>query len=134
MDSTDRETRKRASRKKNQKRSITLSAFTIILILTFILAIVTRFLPAAQFAGEVLVDGSGVVGATLSQTLLAPILGFADAIDICIFVLVLGAFLKVVTKTKALEISGEYNIQSTNDSVEYYEVPILIPIPDDQQI
>ena len=36
MDSTDRETRKQASRKKNQKRSITLSAFTIILILMII--------------------------------------------------------------------------------------------------
>ena len=37
-------------------------------------------------------------------------------------------------KTQALEISGQYNIQSTNDSVEYYEVPILIPIPDDEII
>ena len=38
------------------------------------------------------------------------------------------------SKTKALEISGEYNIQSTNETVEYYEVPILIPIPDDEII
>ena len=37
-------------------------------------------------------------------------------------------------KTQALEISGQYNIQSTSESVEYYEVPILIPLPDDQQI
>ena len=37
-------------------------------------------------------------------------------------------------KTQALEISGQYNIQSTNDNVEYYEVPILIPIPDDEII
>ena len=88
---------------KNRRRTFTLSAFTIILILTFVLAIATHLLPEAQFEGETLIDGSGVIGATLSQALLAPILGFADAIDICLFVLILGAFLKVVTKTGALE-------------------------------
>ena len=86
-----------------KKRTFSLSAFTIILILTFVLAIISHLLPAAQFEGEALIDGSGVVGATLSQALLAPILGFADAIDICLFVLILGAFLKVVTKTGAIE-------------------------------
>ena len=94
---------KKAASTKNRKRTFTLSAFTIILILTFVLALVTHVLPTAQFEGENLVDGSGVIGATLSQTLLAPILGFADAIDICLFVLILGAFLKVVTKSGALE-------------------------------
>ena len=94
---------KKAASTKNRKRTFTLSAFTIILILTFVLALVTHVLPTAQFEGETLVDGSGVIGATLSQTLLAPILGFADAIDICLFVLILGAFLKVVTKSGALE-------------------------------
>lgn len=51
----------------------------------------------------VLVDGSGVEGAKLFQILKAPILGFADAIDVCIFVMVLGGFLAVMAKTKALE-------------------------------
>ncbi|MBR3322103.1 YfcC family protein [Candidatus Saccharibacteria bacterium] len=50
-----------------------------------------------------IVDGSGVVGAELYQVLIAPILGFEDAIDVCIFVMVLGGFLAVVAKTKALE-------------------------------
>ena len=93
----------KATSTKNRRRTFTLSAFTIILLLTFGLAIITHFLPAAQFDGETLIDGSGVLGASLSQTLLAPIKGFADAIDICLFVLVLGAFLKVVTKSGALE-------------------------------
>ena len=53
--------------------------------------------------GCVLVDGSGVVGAKLFQILKAPVLGFADAIDVCIFVMVLGGFLAVMAKTKALE-------------------------------
>ncbi len=50
-----------------------------------------------------IVDGSGVVGAKLYQVLIAPILGFEDAIDVCIFVMILGGFLAIVAKTKALE-------------------------------
>lgn len=53
--------------------------------------------------GCVIVDGSGVAGAKLYQVLMAPILGFANAIDVCIFVMVLGGFLAVMAKTKALE-------------------------------
>ena len=115
MDSTDKQTRKAASRKKNQKRSLTLSAFTIILILTFVLAIITLILP----------KGSGVERATLSGTLLAPILGFVDAIDICLFVLILGAFLKVVTKTKALETGIEVLIKKLKGH-ELLLIPILM--------
>ena len=125
MEVSEKEVRKKAASKKNKKRSFTLSAFTIILILTCVLAIVTHFLPAAQFEGETLVDGSGVVGATLSQTLLAPILGFADAIDICLFVLILGAFLKVVTKTGALETGIEVLIKKLKGK-ELILIPILM--------
>ncbi len=50
-----------------------------------------------------IVDGSGVEGAKLYQILIAPILGFENAIDVCIFVMVLGGFLAVMAKTKALE-------------------------------
>ena len=125
MERTEKENKKKASRKKNQKRSITLSAFTIILILTAVLAIITHFLPPAVFEGETLVDGSGVIGATLSQTLLAPILGFADAIDICLFVLVLGAFLKVVTKTGALETGIEVLIKKLKGK-ELILIPLLM--------
>lgn len=53
--------------------------------------------------GCVIVDGSGVAGAKLYQVLMAPILGFANAIDVCIFVMVLGGFLAIMAKTKALE-------------------------------
>ncbi|MBR2741670.1 YfcC family protein [Candidatus Saccharibacteria bacterium] len=53
--------------------------------------------------GCVIVDGSGVVGAQLYQVLMAPILGFENAIDVCIFVMVLGGFLAIMAKTKALE-------------------------------
>ena len=50
-----------------------------------------------------IVEGSGVVGAELWQVLISPILGFENAIDVCIFVMVLGGFLAVVARTKALE-------------------------------
>ncbi|MBP5647690.1 YfcC family protein [Candidatus Saccharibacteria bacterium] len=53
--------------------------------------------------GCVIVDGSGVVGAELYQILMAPILGFEDAIDVGIFIMVLGGFLAIMAKTKALE-------------------------------
>ena len=125
MEKTEKEARKKVSQKKNQKRSLTLSAFTIILILTIVLALITHVLPAAQFEGDSLIDGSGVVGATLSQTLLAPILGFVDAIDICLFVLILGAFLKVVTKTGALETGIEVLIRKLKGK-ELVLIPILM--------
>ncbi|MBQ3445379.1 YfcC family protein [Candidatus Saccharibacteria bacterium] len=51
----------------------------------------------------VIVDGSGVEGAALWQILISPILGFENAIDVCIFVMILGGFLAIVAKTKALE-------------------------------
>lgn len=53
--------------------------------------------------GCVIVDGSGVEGAQLYQVLMAPILGFENAIDVCIFVMILGGFLAIMAKTKALE-------------------------------
>ena len=125
MEKSEKEARKKVSQKKNQKRSITLSAFTIILILIFVLAIVTHILPVAQFDGDTLIDGSGVVGATLSQTLLAPILGFADAIDIGIFILVLGGLLKVVNKTGAIETGIEVLIKKLKGK-ELVLIPILM--------
>ena len=125
MEKSEKEARKKVSQKKNQKRSLTLSAFTIILILTIVLALITHILPVAQFDGETIIDGSGVVGATLSQTLLAPILGFVDAIDICLFVLILGAFLKVVTKTGALETGIEVLIKKLKGK-ELILIPILM--------
>ncbi len=113
----------RGNRKKRE--SFSLSAFTIILIITFVLGAITHFLPQAVFEGEELVNGSGVVGATLSQTLMAPVLGFADAIDICLFVLVLGAFLKVVNKTEAIEDGVEVLVRKLKGK-ELLLIPILM--------
>lgn len=113
----------RGNRKKRE--SFSLSAFTIILLITFVLGAITHFLPQAVFNGEELVNGSGVVGATFSQTLMAPVLGFADAIDICLFVLVLGAFLKVVNKTEAIEDGIEVLVKKLKGK-ELLLIPILM--------
>ena len=113
----------RTNRKKRE--SFSLSALTIILIITFILGAITHFLPQAAFSGDELVNGSGVVAATFSQTLMAPVLGFADAIDICLFVLVLGAFLKVVNKTEAIEDGIEVLVRKLKGK-ELILIPVLM--------
>ena len=87
---------------KKKSRSM-LSAFSIILILVFALGIISNLLPEAKFVGNDIVNGSGTVGATLSDILMSPILGFESAIDVSIFVMVLGGFLAIINKTGALE-------------------------------
>ncbi len=110
---------------KKKRISFSLSAFTIILALIFILAIITHILPKATYIGEELVNGSGVVGATLAQTLLAPIQGFADAIDICVFILILGSFLKIVNSTQAIETGIQVLIKKLHGH-ELVLIPILM--------
>ena len=86
-----------------KRKKVLLSSFSIILILIFVLGIISHLLPNAKFVGEEIINGSGTVGAKLSQVLMAPILGFEDAIDIAIFIMMLGGLLKVIGKTGALE-------------------------------
>ena len=88
------------AKKKSRKM---LSAYSIIMILIVFLAILSHVLPDAVFEGETIVNGSGTVGAKLYQVLMAPILGFENAVDVAIFIMVLGGFLKVIDKSKALE-------------------------------
>ena len=111
--------------KKKKSKKTMLSAFSIILIIVFALGIVTHLLPQAQFVGEELVNGSGVVSAKLSDILMSPILGFQDAMDVCVFILILGAFLAVVTKTGALETGIKVLINKLKGR-ELYLIPILM--------
>ena len=75
--------------------------------------------------GCAIVDGSGVVGAKLYQVLMAPILGFADAIDVCIFIMMLGGLLAVVAKTKALETGIKLLVQKLHGK-EYLLILLLM--------
>ena len=81
------------SKKERKKRSI--SAFSILLIMLVALAIITMIMGATGV--------EGVTGATLPNIVTAPILGFQDAIGVCLFVLILGGFLGIITETGALD-------------------------------
>ena len=80
---------------KQKKKRATLSAFTILLIILVVLAIITVIMSA--------VGVEGVEGATLAGVVTAPVLGFQDAIGVCLFVLILGGFLGIITETGALD-------------------------------
>ena len=110
-----------------KKRKFMLSAFSIIFILIIALAILSHVLPDAKFVGDVIVDGSGTVGATISDVLLSPILGFSDAVDVCVFVLILGGFLAIVTKTGALETGIKVLVKKLKGN-ELVLIPILMLI------
>ena len=83
-----------------KKKREMLTSFSIIFILLAIVALLTVFLNGQTFV----IDGEegSVVGAKLSDFLMSPVRGFADAIDVCLFVMVLGGFLGIMNKTNAL--------------------------------
>ena len=108
-----------------KKSKTMLSAFSIILILIFGLGILSHLLPNAEFVGEEIVNGSGTVGATLSDILMSPILGFESAVDVSIFVMVLGGFLAIVNRTGALETGIKVLVQKLKGR-EIILIPILM--------
>lgn len=88
------------------------TAYTVLLIITAVIAIVTNFIP-------------GVKGAKLSDFIMAPINGLKDAIDIAIFVLLIGGFLGVTTKTGALD-AGIGSVVSKLKGKELILIPVLM--------
>lgn len=110
---------------KKTKNKVMLSAFSIILILIFALGVLSYILPIAQFNGDTIINGSGVVRAKISDILMSPILGFENAIDVCIFVIILGGFLAIVTKTGALETGIKVLVQKLKGR-ETILIPILM--------
>ena len=113
---------------KTKKKKERMSAFSIIFLLIIVLAAFTYFLPSASFdsAGEI-INGSGVVKAKLSDVLMSPIYGFENAVDVAIFVLVLGGFLAIVQKTGALE-NGIKVLVKKLKGKELILIPILMTI------
>lgn len=110
---------------KTKKKKFMLTSFSIIMLIIIFLAVVSHFLPSAQFIEGELVNGSGVTGAKVSDVLLAPILGFADAVDVAIFIIMLGGLLKVVESTKALETGIKALIKKLKGK-ELLLIPILM--------
>lgn len=110
-----------------KKSKSMLSAFSIILILIVGLGILSHLLPSAQFIGDDIVNGSGTVGASLSDILMSPILGFEDAVDVAIFVMILGGFLAIINRTGALETGIKVLVQKLKGR-EIILIPILMLI------
>ena len=113
---------------KTKKKKERMSAFSIIFLLIIVLAAFTYFLPSASFdsAGEI-INGSGVAKAKLSDVLMSPIYGFENAVDVAIFVLILGGFLAIVQKTGALE-NGIKVLVKKLKGKELILIPILMTI------
>ena len=104
-------------KKSRKKRSI--SSFSILLIMLVALAIITMIMGAAGV--------EGVTGATLADITTAPVLGFQDAIGVCIFVFILGGFLGIVTETGALD-AGIAALVHKLHGKELWLIPILMAI------
>ena len=90
------------------------TAYSILLIITIAITIITQFIP-------------GVKPARLSDVLMAPINGLKDAIDISLYVLLMGGFLGVVTKTGALDAGIGAVVKKLNGK-ELLLIPILMLI------
>lgn len=88
------------------------TAYSILLAITGIIAIITQFVPE-------------VTPAKLSDFIMAPMNGLNNAIDISIFVLIIGGFLGVVTKTGALD-AGIGFIVNKLKGRELYLIPVLM--------
>lgn len=90
-----------------KKKKKSLSAFSILFIILFVIFVISKLLNGMAFdpiedriTGEMV---SEVTGASISTLVMSPYNGFVDAIDISIFVLVLGGFLGIIQSTGALE-------------------------------
>src|SRR5574344_2081583 len=95
---------------KNKRQG--LSAFSLIFIILLVVAAVTWLIPE-------------VSNAKVSDMVMAPVKGFSDAADICIFIIILGGFLGVVTKTGALE-AGIATLVRKLKGHELWIIPILM--------
>lgn len=96
-----------------KKKSFKLpTAYTVLLSITAIIAILTHFIP-------------GVRKATLADFVMAPITGLQESIDIAIFVLLIGGFLGVTTKTGALD-AGIGNVVEKLKGKELILIPVLM--------
>lgn len=97
-----------------KKKKKSLSSFTILFIIILVLAVVTWLIP-------------DVTSATLADICMSPVLGFNDAIDVCVFVLILGGFLGIVTKTGALD-NGIAVLVKKLHGKELVLIPVLMTL------
>ncbi len=95
------------------------SSFTILLALLAIVAVVTVIVSGTS--------GGAVTAARLSDFCTAPIKGFADALPVCLFVMILGGFLGMMTETGALDNGIAALVQKLKGN-EIMLIPVLMLI------
>lgn len=95
------------------------SSFTILLALLAIVAVITVIVSGTS--------GGAVSAARLSDFCTAPILGFADALPVCLFVMILGGFLGMMTETGALDNGIAVLVQKLKGN-EIMLIPVLMLI------
>lgn len=95
------------------------SSFTILLALLAIVAVITVIVSGTS--------GGAVTAARLSDFCTAPILGFADALPVCLFVMILGGFLGMMTETGALDNGIAVLVQKLKGN-EILLIPVLMLI------
>ncbi|MDY3282687.1 YfcC family protein [Dysosmobacter sp.] len=107
------------------------TAYTILLALIAAVAIATWFIPAGSYdyAGGVPVAGTyhpvDPTPATVGDVLKASFEGFYDAVDVCLFILMVGGFLGVVMKTGAIDAGVSGAIRGLGGR-EKWLIPILM--------
>ena len=95
------------------------SSFTILLALLAIVAVITVIVSGTS--------GGAVTAARLSDFCTAPIKGFADALPVCLFVIILGGFLGMMTETGALDNGIAVLVQKLKGN-EIMLIPVLMLI------
>ena len=95
------------------------SSFTILLALLAIVAVITVIVSGTS--------GGAVTAARLSDFCTAPIKGFADALPVCLFVMILGGFLGMMTETGALDNGIAVLVQKLKGN-EIMLIPVLMLI------
>lgn len=93
------------------------SSFTILLALLAIVAVITVIVSGTS--------GGAVTAARLSDFCTAPIKGFADALPVCLFVMILGGFLGMMTETGALDNGIAVLVQKLKGN-EIMLIPVLM--------
>lgn len=95
------------------------SSFTILLALLAIVAVITVIVSGTS--------GGAVTAARLSDFCTAPIKGFADALPVCLFVMILGGFLGMMAETGALDNGIAVLVQKLKGN-EIMLIPVLMLI------
>lgn len=108
------------------------SAFTILFAIIIVVAVLTHIIPAGNYdytPEKTPIPGTyHTVDPTpqgLAEVIMSPIKGFQDAIDVALFVIIIGGFLGVVMKTGAID-AGIARVVHNLKSREKWMIPILM--------